>query len=137
MKYVQAAKFFLPNTTKNGGYLEITDAGKFGRYLPESEKPVGEILDYSHSWIAPGLIDTHIHGLLGHDVMDNNAEGLNIISEGLLQCGVTSWLPTTVTGSELQLQNICQTIAQNITKFTGAKVAGINLEGPFLTSEHK
>ena len=137
MKYVQAAKFFLPNMTKNGGYLEITDAGKFGRYLTESEKPVGEILDYSHSWIAPGLIDTHIHGLLGHDVMDNDAEGLNIISEGLLQCGVTSWMPTTVTGSELQLQNICQTIAQNIAKFTGAKVAGINFEGPFLTSEHK
>ncbi|NVY96453.1 N-acetylglucosamine-6-phosphate deacetylase [Lactobacillus sp. DCY120] len=137
MKYLHAAKFFLHNTTENGGYLELTADGKFGRYLPEDQRPEGEIIDYGTSYIAPGLVDTHIHGLLGHDVMDNDADGINAMAEGLLQCGVTSWLPTTVTGSKEQLRDICATIAQNQDKFTGAKVAGINFEGPFFTPEHK
>ncbi|MCO6542424.1 MAG: N-acetylglucosamine-6-phosphate deacetylase [Lactobacillus sp.] len=137
MKYLHAAKFFLHNTTENGGYLEITDDGKFGHYLSESQQPTGEILDYGHDWIAPGLIDTHIHGLLGHDVMDNDAAGIDAMAQGLLKCGVTSWLPTTVTGSKEQLRDICATIAQNQSQFTGAKVAGINFEGPFFTPEHK
>ncbi|MBA1434090.1 N-acetylglucosamine-6-phosphate deacetylase [Bombilactobacillus bombi] len=137
MKYLHAAKFFLHNTTESGGFLELTDDGKFGCYLPESQQPQGEIIDYKDSWIAPGLIDTHIHGLLGHDVMDNDAQGINAMAEGLLKCGVTSWLPTTVTGSKEQLKDICATIAQNQAHFTGAKVAGINFEGPFFTPEHK
>lgn len=137
MKYIHAAKFFLHNTTENGGYLAITDDGKFGRYFTEEQKPAGEIVDYGDKWIAPGLVDTHIHGLLGHDVMDNDAEGINAMSEGLLKCGVTSWLPTTVTGSRQQLKDVCATISNNRDKFTGAKVAGINFEGPFFTPEHK
>ena len=47
------------------------------------------ILVYS---IAPGLVDTHIHGFGGVDVMDNNIEGtLHTMSEGLLSTGVTSF----------------------------------------------
>ncbi|UQS82216.1 N-acetylglucosamine-6-phosphate deacetylase [Bombilactobacillus folatiphilus] len=137
MKYIHAAKFFLKNTTENGGYLEITNDGNFGQYLPESHRPTSEILDYQDQWIAPGLIDTHIHGIAGHDVMDNDSEGLNEMSEALLRCGVTSWMPTTITGSKQQLQDICATIAASQEQLTGAKVAGINFEGPFFTPEHK
>ncbi len=32
--YIHAAKFFLKNTTENGGYLEVTDDGKFGEFIP-------------------------------------------------------------------------------------------------------
>ena len=34
--YIHAAKFFLKNVTEIGGYLEVTDDGKFGEYLPET-----------------------------------------------------------------------------------------------------
>ena len=40
---------------------------------------------------CPGLVDTHIHGYMNHDVMDNDAEGIKVMSEGLLSCGVTSF----------------------------------------------
>lgn len=49
------------------------------------------IIDQSGKWIAPGLVDTHIHGYMNHDVMDNDAEGIKVMSEGLLSCGVTSF----------------------------------------------
>lgn len=137
MKYIHAAKFFLKNTTENGGYLAIDDDGRFGKYLPEDQRPEGEILDYGQQWIAPGLIDTHIHGLAGHDVMDNDPAGLEAMAQALLKCGVTSWLPTTITGSKAELTAICQTIAQNYQQISGAKIAGINFEGPFFTPEHK
>ena len=137
MRYIHASKFFLHNTTENGGYLAITDDGKFGDYFTEDNKPAGTIIDYDGKWIAPGLIDTHIHGLLGHDVMDADPDGINAMSEGLLKCGVTYWQPTTVTGSREQLNKVCSTIYENKGKFTGAKVLGINFEGPFFTPEHK
>ncbi|KRN27558.1 N-acetylglucosamine 6-phosphate deacetylase [Lactobacillus selangorensis] len=136
-KYIHAAKFFLHNTTENGGYLEITDDGKFGQFFPEDQKPDGEILDRSEQWIAPGLVDTHIHGLLGHDVMDNDWEGLQAMSEGLLKAGVTSWLPTTLTASREQLNDICKTIGSHYKEAKGAKIQGIHFEGPFYTEKHK
>lgn len=81
--YIYADKFFLASGVKNTGYLEITD-GLFGEYL--SEKPTGEvtIIDQSGKWIAPGLVDTHIHGFMNHDVMDNDAEGIKAMSEALI-----------------------------------------------------
>ncbi|AMV63544.1 N-acetylglucosamine-6-phosphate deacetylase [Pediococcus damnosus] len=133
--YIHADKFFLDNTTENGGYLEITDDGKFGTYT--SVKPTGKIVDYSGRYVSPGLVDTHIHGLLGHDVMDNDWDKIQEMSEGLLQAGVTSWLPTTLTASADQLDAVCQTIGANYRKATGAKIQGIYFEGPFFTVEHK
>ncbi|GEL37688.1 N-acetylglucosamine-6-phosphate deacetylase [Lacticaseibacillus paracasei subsp. tolerans DSM 20258] len=92
--YIHAAKFFLKNVTEIGGYLEVTDDGKFGEYLPETAKPDGDIVEQSGKLIAPGLVDTHIHGLLGHDVMDNDWDGIETMSKNLLKAGVTSWLTT-------------------------------------------
>ncbi|HCD07538.1 N-acetylglucosamine-6-phosphate deacetylase [Companilactobacillus crustorum] len=136
--YIHAKKFFLKNTTENGGYLEVTDDGKFGKfYTTDDEKPEGKIVDYSDKFIAPGLVDTHIHGLVGHDVMDDDFDKLNEMSEGLLKAGVTSWLPTTLTASHDQLKHICQTIGDNYKKATGAKIQGIHFEGPFYTEKHK
>jgi N-acetylglucosamine-6-phosphate deacetylase len=135
--YIHAAKFFLKNVTENGGYLEITDDGKFGDYYPASQKPEGEIKDLGNQWVAPGLVDTHIHGLLGHDVMDNDWDAIQEMGEGLLSCGVTSWLPTTLTGSFDQLNAVCKTIGDHKGEETGAKIQGIYFEGPYFTEEHK
>ncbi len=60
-------------------------------FLENRPEEAEEIIDYAGYWIAPGLVDTHIHGFRNHDVMDNNFEGLNQISVGLLSCGVTSF----------------------------------------------
>ncbi len=135
--YLHAAKFFLANSTEIGGYLEITDDGQFGQYLPASCKPSQPIIEKGDAVIAPGLVDTHIHGLLGHDVMDNDWAGLNTISEGLLRAGVTSWLPTTLTGSFEQLKAVSQTIGSHRGEETGAKIQGIHFEGPYFTAEHR
>ena len=134
--YIHADKFFLENRTENGGYLEVQDNGKFGFYYSESDKPEGKILDYKGQWVAPGYVDTHIHGSLKEDVMKSDWEGINKISKGLLSAGVTSWMPTTITAASETLTKICQMFAENKGREEGAKIQGIHFEGPFFTEEH-
>ncbi|WP_062532652.1 N-acetylglucosamine-6-phosphate deacetylase [Jeotgalibaca dankookensis] len=133
-KFIYADLFYLPEGVQGPGYLEIKD-GKFGAFT--SEKPEGDIIDYTGKQIAPGLVDTHIHGFKGHDVMDNDVEGLNVIAEGILQGGVTSFLPTTLTASTQELNDVCQTIGEHAEQIKGAKIQGIFLEGPFFSETYK
>ncbi|HHT7747612.1 TPA: N-acetylglucosamine-6-phosphate deacetylase [Streptococcus suis] len=133
--FIKAKSIILPESEVESAYLEITDKGQFGRIV--TEKPEGEIVDYSDFHLAPGLVDTHIHGYASHDVMDNDFEGIKVISEGLLSCGVTSWLPTTLTDTTENLDAICETIGTYAGQETGAKIQGIFLEGPFFTEKYK
>lgn len=134
--YIYADKFFLNSGVKPAGYLEITDGffGNFSQELPEKD---AKVIDQSGKWVAPGLVDTHIHGYLNHDVMDNDADGLKIMSEALLSCGVTSFLPTTLTSTKERLKDVAETIGKVHEDVPGAKIQGIYFEGPFFTEEHK
>ncbi len=134
--YIHADRFFLPSRTETGGYLEVQDDGHFGFYFPEGQRPSGRIVEEGSHWIAPGYVDTHIHGLLGEDVMKSDWDGIDRISKGLLAAGVTSWLPTTITASRDQLTKICEMIAAHAGEETGAKIQGIHFEGPFFTTTH-
>lgn len=133
--YVYADKFFLKSGAVGPGYLEIEEGlfGEFSTSIPENSK----IIDYTGKWIAPGLVDTHIHGYLNHDVMDNDAEGLKIMSEALLSCGVTSYLPTTLTADHELLTKVAKTIGETADQVEGAKIQGIYFEGPFFTEKYK
>ena len=55
---IKADKFFLPADPQLGGYLMVED-GVFGAW--QADEPSCEIRDYTGSWIAPGMVDTHIH----------------------------------------------------------------------------
>lgn len=132
--FIQADRFFLKSGMELGGYLEI----KNGVFLQHThQQPKEQVVDCSGSWIAPGLVDTHIHGYRNHDVMDADFDGLNEISKGLLSCGVTSFLPTTLTDDVKRLDQVSQLIGQRYLEVEGAKIQGIFFEGPFFTEEHK
>lgn len=113
-------------------YMEVRK-GKiksFSKEKPEEYEDLGEI-------IAPGLVDTHIHGYHGEDIMDAKKGALEIISKGLLETGVTSFLPTTLTDSAEKLDKACSVVGEEYKQVTGAKVRGIFLEGPFFTEKYK
>lgn len=113
-------------------YMEVKK-GKiksFSREKPEEYEDLGEI-------IAPGLVDTHIHGYHGEDIMNAQKGALEIISKGLLEMGVTSFLPTTLTDSTERLNEACRVIGQEYKDVTGAKIRGVFLEGPFFTEKYK
>ncbi|WP_313799138.1 N-acetylglucosamine-6-phosphate deacetylase [Cytobacillus sp.] len=134
--FICADQFFLDDQVAGPGFLEIEN-GKFGAFTEKRPDAAAEIIDYRGHWIAPGLVDTHIHGFKNHDIMDYTFDGLNQISEGLLSCGVTSFLPTTLTSSHELLNHVVDMIGANYAKVKGAKIKGIFLEGPFFTEKHK
>lgn len=132
---IYADKFYFDNKIEKYGYLTIED-GKFGDF--SKTKPTGtEIINYSGFSIAPGLVDTHIHGFKGYDVMDNNLNGLKEMSKEILSCGVTSFLPTTLTADDEQINNICKLIGKHSNEVDGAKIQGLFLEGPFFSERFK
>ena len=99
--------------------------GKFGKHVEQIPEEA-EVIDYTGYSIAPGLVDTHIHGFGGVDVMDNNIEGtLHTMSEGLLSMGVTSFLPTTLTSSYEQIARGNRNIGARYQEASGAKIRGI------------
>ncbi len=69
--------------------------------------------------------------------MDADPAGLAEISQGLLSCGVTSYLPTTLTAPPQKLAQVCQLLGEKAHEISGAKIQGIYLEGPYFTTEHK
>ena len=142
MRYaIVSNKLVLPSGIDGFGYLLIED-GKFGQV--SVEKPEGvPVVDRMGYWVAPGFVDTHIHGFAGHDVMDCDPEGLNVVCERLAAEGTTSWLATTLTASAEKTGEACASVREALVSqkadddFVGTRTQGIFLEGPFFTEEHK
>ncbi len=82
-----------------------------------------------------GLIDTHIHGIGGFSTEDNSTESILKMSECLARFGVTSFLPTLYAGKPDKMEREVKAAVKAIGKEKGARIIGINLEGPFLSPE--
>jgi len=96
-----------------------------------------EVIDANGNYVSPGFIDLHIHGSGGADVMDATPEALELISSTLLKTGTTSFLPTTMTMSQVHIDNALQNIQLHGQNVTGAQILGVHLEGPFINvSKH-
>ena len=93
--------------------------------------------DFPGAVLAPAYLDIHIHGGMGHDVMEPNAEGLARFEAFLAQHGVAAYLPTTVTAPEENILRALDWLAKRIEKSdaagAGARPLGIHLEGPFIS----
>lgn len=100
------------------------------------EVPSGRHLNFSGCVLAPGLIDIHIHGGAGHDVMDASDSGLAELESSLLRSGVTAYVPTTVTAPMEKLLSALDRLGKYISRkssSTGVRALGIHLEGPFIS----
>lgn len=137
---IYADHFVLPGVLAPAGYLTINE-GTFGTWSATRPEAVSEVVDYSGHWIAPGYVDTHIHGFMNHDVMDADPEGINVASLELARRGTTSWTPTTLTQPLNEIRDACAAIYEAYSgrdeAFAGARIEGIFLEGPFFTEKHK
>lgn len=85
----------------------------------------------------PGFIDGHIHGAAGADTMDASEEALDTIATCLPKEGTTSFLATTMTQSNENIEKALGNIACYENKAGNSEVIGIHLEGPFINEEKK
>lgn len=104
----------------------------------------GNTPDFSHEtflqWIdaqgenlLPGFIDLHVHGAMGHEVMDASVSGLEEMARFYASHGVTSFLATTWTASRASIMKALQLVKQMQGQIRGgATLLGAHLEGPYL-----
>lgn len=109
--------------------------------LPGHEQafPSGhEILAFPADFhLVPGMIDLHIHGVAGADVMDATPMALSTLCRELPHEGTTSFLATTLSGTSADIEAAIINVRQHVAHPPeGAELLGIHLEGPFL-APHK
>ncbi|MBQ7096636.1 MAG: N-acetylglucosamine-6-phosphate deacetylase [Clostridia bacterium] len=109
--------------------------------LPADQLPDGiETIDAKGGYVAPGLIDIHIHGYLGKDVCDGKEESIRTISKGLLANGVTGYLPTTMTEDMKVIRkalDVCRDLKEESKTWDGSTILGCHAEGPFISMAKK
>jgi N-acetylglucosamine-6-phosphate deacetylase len=140
-----AAKLLTPTETIEHPLL-LVEQGRVVELAARSSRPLWSgvsLSEFGEGFIAPGYIDLHIHGSAGYDVMDDDARALPAIERLLARHGVTSYFPTTVTGSLdvtlralERLANAIEARSRDLEKgvrVTRAVPLGIHLEGPFIS----
>lgn len=139
MKAVTGGKIILKDRIAEGCALLFGDV--IEGIVPESSIPEGcEIIDAKGGYVAPGLIDLHIHGYLGKDVCDGEEESIRTISKGLLANGVTGYLPTTMTEDMKTIRKaleVCRKLKDESKTWKGSEILGCHAEGPFISESKK
>ena len=140
LTYIINGRIVLPDEVVVGKALAFCEeSGKIeGIYdsVPEDAK----VIDAEGHYVAPGLVDIHIHGYLGKDVCDADPEGLKTIACGIAKNGVTSFLPTTMTVAMEQIVdtlNSVRAVKEDSKSWDGAEILGVHAEGPFINPSKK
>jgi len=92
--------------------------------------------NFEDATLTAGLLDIHLHGAVGHDVMEGTPDALAAVSKFLASRGVTEYLATTVTASLDLTFSALDGIARHIEKGPAdgeASPVGIHIEGPFVS----
>jgi N-acetylglucosamine-6-phosphate deacetylase len=110
---------------EDGLIAGLGDVGELG---------VRDVVNGTGLTVVPGFIDVHIHGAVGVDVNEADAEGLMAVAAFLARNGVTAWLPTLVPDSDENYRRVVDAIDKLVEIQDGRPVAraiGVHYEGVF------
>ncbi|MEL6405095.1 MAG: N-acetylglucosamine-6-phosphate deacetylase [Chloroflexota bacterium] len=134
LQVITNATVLLLNDVIQQGWVAFADGTiqDMGAGVP----PTGQAIDAQGAYLLPGFVDVHVHGAVGHDVMDASLDNLHSMSAFFARCGVTSWLPTTLTASHEDTLKALHAVKQAMAQpAKGAHILGAHLEGPYLNIE--
>jgi len=100
-------------------------------------EPGARTLDAGGRTLIPGLIDVHIHGAGGGDVMDGTPESLRTFASTLARLGTTGFLGTTTALPDGVNRHLAVAAEYTGRDLGGATMLGLHLEGPFVNPERK
>jgi N-acetylglucosamine-6-phosphate deacetylase len=99
--------------------------------------PPAAVLDAGSRSVIPGLIDLHVHGAGGADVMDGTLDAVATVSHTLARFGTTSYLGTTFLRPAQHNRHIPVLAEAVAAGLGGARLLGIHLEGPFVHPQRR
>ena len=114
---------------------KIADVFSERRFLQKKFDTSIRIFDVEESYIAPGFIDTHIHGFKGHGTDNCSVEAMVEMSKDLAEYGVTAFNPTLYPAPEEDMTHSIKEIVKAMGKENGAHIMGIHMEGPFISPD--
>lgn len=96
-----------------------------------------EVLDGRGRLLIPGMIDVHIHGANGFDMMDGTFRSIEEVSAKCAETGCTSFLATSVSSKLEDLLIMINNVKEVLGSEPGAAIVGIHAEGPYLNAKRK
>jgi N-acetylglucosamine-6-phosphate deacetylase len=97
----------------------------------ERRPPGLPVTDLRGHWVLPGFIDMHVHGGGGTSFTEGSADDARHAAEFHRRCGSTTLVASLVTAPLADLQARAAMLAGLAAEGT---IAGIHLEGPFLSA---
>ncbi len=113
--------------------ISIAD-GRIADLSFDTGAALATVRDFESVTVFPGFVDVHIHGAVGVDVNDADADGLLRIAEFLAENGVTSWVPTLVPDADEDYRRAIGAIDELMRVQADKPVAqavGVHYEGVF------
>lgn len=141
MKYYYHAQLVLPDQVISGGLLE--ENNKIAAVIPgdklrPEDLPEAQCIDLGGNFLAPGFVETHVHGGGLCDFTDGTPQAFETAVRTHLRFGATTICPTLVAAGK-------EEIVKAIEAFRLAKqnlgnevtLPGLHLEGPYLSANQK
>ena len=120
------------------GALHVSDGLITGVYTEGGALPAlpdAQIVDGGGCYLAPGLVDTHTHGIAGGDFISASQEKMTEMARAYLRGGVTSVMPTLASAPLDDMVAAVKRISEMMR--TGADLGvfrGVHLEGRYLNA---
>ncbi len=134
MMHLSNARMVLPDEIVHGSLT--VENGRIGKVRRTSPSSVPGTINLRGGFLAPGFIDLHIHGAENRDTMEATRDAFRVITEFHLRGGTTSMALTTVTAPAEDILKVLDAARPWFRKsLGGARLAGIHIEGPFISRE--
>ena len=140
LTYIIGGKIVLPESVVCGKALAFDDASGKICGVVDTVPAGANVIDAKGNYVAPGLVDIHIHGYLGEDTCDAKPEGIKKMAYGVAENGVTAFLPTTMTVAKDEIiaaLNAVRSLKEESKTWGGAEIIGVHAEGPFINPSKK
>ena len=140
LTYIINGRIVLPDAVVEGKALAFDTQSGTIHGIVDAYPAGADVIDAAGCYVAPGLVDIHIHGYLGEDTCDAKPEGIRKMAEGVAKNGVTSFLPTTLTVAKQEIVaalDAVRSVKEESGSWQGAEILGVHAEGPFINPSKK
>jgi N-acetylglucosamine-6-phosphate deacetylase len=128
---VKNARLVTSESVIDGGVCVYEDG--IITYVGCEECEADNVIDAKGAYLVPGFVDIHCHGCLGLAFNGADINDVKTIADYHLSKGTTSMLATTSTSSIEEIEEALAACEQYIKTEKNPSIAGIFMEGPWLS----